>query len=367
MNKPTSIFNQVQNIICDQLNADDTLSSANILFIAENAKDIDYEVQNALGKQGIVGVVMTPRADYIGITSRGEIAYDLRGITVQIVENVPVNRGLPDSITALDASQRVQEVLSSPNVTAFGVMNPVSIEQGEESGLIVCQASFNCNVHMKYIDPNTTKVKYTAESGFPDWEGDIVGELTNSSIPNLSDAEVVEIGSHVTSIGAEAFRDCDGLMSVTISDSVTSIGINAFRDCGGLTSITIGDGVTSIGESAFEGCTSITSITIPDSVTSIGVAALFGCRGLVSVMIPDSVTSIGDGTFAGCSGLTNVTIGNNVTSIGGGAFSDCSKLTSMYFKGKTMATVQGMDNYSWLLPNDCVVHCTDGDIVIGQS
>lgn len=150
MNKPTSIFNQVQNIICDQLNADDTLSSANILFIAENAKDIDYEVQNALGKQGIVGVVMTPVANYIGKTTPGELAYDLRDLTVQIVENVPVNRGLPDTITALDAAQRVQEVLSSPRFTTFGEMNPVSIEQGEESGLIVCQAKFNCNIHATY-------------------------------------------------------------------------------------------------------------------------------------------------------------------------------------------------------------------------
>lgn len=152
MNKPNSIFNQVQEIICDQLNSDETLSAATILFVAENAKDIDYEVTNALGKQGIVGVVMTPRADYIGITATGEIAYDLRGITVQIVENVPVNRGLPNTITALDAAQRVQEVLSSPNFTRFGVMNPVSIEQGEESGLIVCQAKFNCNIHAA---PNT--------------------------------------------------------------------------------------------------------------------------------------------------------------------------------------------------------------------
>lgn len=153
MNKPTSIFNQVQQIICDQLNADETLSSATILFVAENAKDIDYEVTNALGKQGIVGVVMTPKADYIGITAKGELAYDLRGITVQIVENVPVNRGLPNTITALDAAQRVQEVLASPNFTRFGVMNPVSIEQGEDSGLIVCQAKFNCSVHAVYQVP----------------------------------------------------------------------------------------------------------------------------------------------------------------------------------------------------------------------
>lgn len=128
-----------------------------------------------------------------------------------------MNRGLPNSTTALDAAQRAQEILASPNFTAFGVMNPVSIEQGEDSGLIVCQAKFNCNVHAKYINPKTTKVKYTAASQLPDWEGDIVGELTDSSIPNKEQAEVVEIGSNVTSIGNSAFNNCSGLTSVTFS------------------------------------------------------------------------------------------------------------------------------------------------------
>ena len=58
------------------------LSAANVTFVAENSKAIDYEVGNALGKQGIVGVVMTPKADYIGITDRGELAYELRDLTI---------------------------------------------------------------------------------------------------------------------------------------------------------------------------------------------------------------------------------------------------------------------------------------------
>lgn len=93
----------------------------------------------------------------------------------------------------------------------------------------------------------TTVVKYTAASGLSDWEGDIVGELTDSSIPNISNVEVVEIGSHVTSIGERAFDNCRGLTSVTISDTVMSIGDYAFCNCKGMTSVTIPDNVTSIG------------------------------------------------------------------------------------------------------------------------
>jgi len=136
---------------------------------------------------------------------------------------VPVNRGLPNSTTALDAAQRAQEILASPNFTTFGVMNPVSIEQGEDSGLIVCQAKFNCNVHAKYINLKTTKVKYTTTSGLPEYEELVVGEL--SSIPNPGSAEELTVGNAVSAIAVHAFHwNAPNLKSVVLPDSVASIG-----------------------------------------------------------------------------------------------------------------------------------------------
>ena len=137
------------------------------------------------------------------------------------------------------------------------------------------------------------------------------------------------IGNSVTSIGVEAFYDCDVLTKVTIPDSVTSIGGRAFCCCDGLTSVTIGNSVTSIEYSAFSFCSSLASVTIPDSVTSIGVEAFRGSSSLASVTIPDSVTSIGEGAFSDCDGLTSVTIGNGVTSIGDYAFFCCLSLASV--------------------------------------
>lgn len=79
-----------------------------------------------------------------------------------------MNRGLSASITALDAAQKAQELLSAPKFTTFGIMNPVSIEQGEEQGLIVAQAKFNCNIHATRTPPPPTPSKYvywTVENG----------------------------------------------------------------------------------------------------------------------------------------------------------------------------------------------------------
>ena len=111
-------------------------------------------------------------------------------------------------------------------------------------------------------------------------------------------------------------------------------------------------------------CSGITSVTIPGSVTVIGDGAFYDCSGLTSVTIGDGVVSIGSSAFSGCSGLTSVTIGNGVTSIDSYAFMDCSGLTSVTFLGKTKAQVQGMANHYWSLPYRCVLHCTDGDIIL---
>ena len=59
--------------------------------------------------------------------------------------------------------------------------------------------------------------------------------------------------------------------------SVTSIGADAFMECNGLTSVTLPNSVTSIGDKAFFLCNILTSVTIPNSVTIIGNEAFCLC------------------------------------------------------------------------------------------
>lgn len=398
MNKPNSIFNQVQEIICDQLNSDETLSSATILFVAENAKDIDYEVTNALGKQGIVGVVMTPKADYIGITSKGELAYELRGITVQIVENVPVNRGLPNTITALDAAQRVQEVLSSPMFTKFGVMNPVSIEQGEESGLIVCQAKFNCSVHAVYNVPvwfpERQAIKMSDGTVIPMGDGFFspTGYDINTTLRTLgytvNDVEEIYVFSKLDTTTSYSSH----LKAVYIDSSCPSIGRDYWSQPFSSSSIekVVFKGRTygQIAQMQYFpwGLADLTKIiALDDTITPTKVKyteasglpywesdivgrlsadSLPDKTSMQSIDIGNRVFSIGYGAFSGCSALTSVTIPSSVTYIETQTFSTCTNLMDVTFVDKDMATVQGMSNYSWRLPVGCVLHCTDGDITI---
>ena len=170
------------------------------------------------------------------------------------------------------------------------------------------------------------------------------------------------IPNSVTTIGDEAFYNCNGLTSIEIPNSVTSIKYMAFYSCNGLTSIEISNSVTSIGVMAFENCSKLISLLIPKSVTSIANSAFRSCSSLESIVvengntvydsrndcnaivetstntlyigckntvIPNTVASIGKYAFEGCDGLTSIEIPNSITSIGEYAFYNCDYLTSI--------------------------------------
>ena len=170
---------------------------------------------------------------------------------------------------------------------------------------------------------------------------DSVTTIGYGAFSNCANLTSVTIPDSVTTIEKEAFAGCSRLTSVTIGNSVTTIGNNAFEWCDSLTSVTIPDSVTTIGYRVFYYCRGLRSVTIPDSVTTIGVGAFYSCGSLTSVTIPDSVTTIGYEAFYECSSLTSVTIGDRVTAIGNYAFYDCTRLTSVYCKATTPPTLGG--------------------------
>ena len=106
----------------------------------------------------------------------------------------------------------------------------------------------------------------------------------------------------VSSIGENAFANCNGITSVEIPASVTSIGKNAFANCAALTTVKVaysedspakiisansqeGASDISIGESAFEGCSVLSTIYLGSSVTSISHTAFAGCHRVASITV----------------------------------------------------------------------------------
>ena len=162
-------------------------------------------------------------------------------------------------------------------------------------------------VECKNLAPESWKIYYTSKDGatVTPYATEVFGANIVSNIYE-NGMGVITFDAPVTSIGNNAFYNCNGLTSITIPDSVKTIGDTAFRDCFSLTSVTIPNSVTKIGNYAFDKCKSLTSVTIGNGVTSIGYCAFRDCISLASITIPDGVTSIRGEAFYRCTSMKEV-------------------------------------------------------------
>lgn len=171
----------------------------------------------------------------------------------------------------------------------------------------------------------------------------------------------VTITSGVTTVGSQAFYDCQNLTAVTMADSVAKINRFAFLDCVKLTQVSLSGALTAIGDSAFEGCTALTAIRLPRYLSKIGERAFYRCESLGGITIPASATELGPMVFGycyrlcvatieaplkslpywlfyGCINLQTISLPSTVENIEENALAECPMLT--FVQGDLSPTVQ---------------------------
>lgn len=115
--------------------------------------------------------------------------------------------------------------------------------------------------------------------------------------------------------------------------------------------VVIEEGVTSIGANAFYNCQSLAEAELPESLTSIGSYAFRLCYSLALMKLPAGVTSIGDRAFSSCPRLTELTFASNpAPALGAGVFDGCYSLTTIHIP----AEAAGYDGGNW--PADKMVY-----------
>lgn len=187
-----------------------------------------------------------------------------------------------------------------------------------------------------------------------------------------SQITAVTLPLSLTTIGKDAFLDCEGLSSLTVPENVSRIDANALsgtsiasltwnaRECWSngctadsaspympVTEVTIGDGVMVL-PNGFVIRSGITSLTIPASVKFIGNQAFKCCRGLAEVVIPDAVITVGNEAFVGCNQVINVSIGKSVSSLGDDAFGGIFNMKTLTWNARWCESLGSMNYISTL-------------------
>ncbi len=153
-----------------------------------------------------------------------------------------------------------------------------------------------------------------------------------------------------------AFRNCDGLSTLTLPAYVSEIGEAAFYGCAQLSSVTIADGskLTAISANAFMNCPKLAAVSLPGSIDLIGKGAFFGAVSLESIAIPEGVLRIEAQAFQNCTALKTVALPTTLSEevvdekttlppIGAYAFAGSEVLTSVTYTGTNEAVLDYID------------------------
>ena len=123
------------------------------------------------------------------------------------------------------------------------------------------------------VDTNMPKMEWIFPETYTYCEGFWGGGCTNEGKQKITG---IELNEGLIYIGLQAFKDCDGITSVTIPSTVQTVEREAFYGCDNLTNIMIANGFNgSFGDSSYINTfTAARKITLPSSMTTFNPSAL---------------------------------------------------------------------------------------------
>ena len=159
---------------------------------------------------------------------------------------------------------------------------------------------------------------------------------------------VIDRGApNLNELGERSFSGCSNIEELDLSNSkLTSIPEGAFAYCKNLKTIKLPSTITSIGDEAFYNCQSLTNIEGLDkcNLKSVGSAAFSNCKALENLDFSKSTfTNVPSKAFNGCSALAKITLPNTLTTIGGYAFYACYGIPQLDLSNTALTT---LENYA---------------------
>ena len=152
---------------------------------------------------------------------------------------------------------------------------------------------------------------------------------------------------NLNELGERSFSGCSNIEELDLSNSkLTSIPEGAFAYCKNLKTIKLPSTITSIGDEAFYNCQSLTNIEGLDrcNLKSIGSATFSNCKALENLDFSQSTfTNVPSKAFNGCSALAKITLPNTLTTIGGYAFYACYSIPQLDLSNTALTT---LENYA---------------------
>ncbi len=303
-----------------------------------------------------------------GVSEIGEFAFEQCSSLAEIL--------IPDSvfsigISAFSSCSNLKKVIIGKGLT--------TIENGMFNGAIALESL--------EIGANVAKIALNAFNGCSSLKilslPASVNEIANMAFMNCTSLIEINVDKKNSTFKGEGNCLIKGNVLIlgcktsVIPNGVVRIKENAFKNCEGLISINIPSSVEEVSSQAFVGCNQLQSFVVDSKNTKyraesnylIEIDSVYGDILLLAGnseetfrRIPNTIAIIGENSFQNCGSLTNITLPSSIREIKNNAFANCNSLTDIVFEGSKEEWIS-INKDNWCnFENSITISCIDGKL-----
>lgn len=154
----------LQQELADTITADSWCVSHGLKCYPENRGDIDFLIESAIDKLGIVAIVTTPELEYMGKNADGNV-WSIPSLQIAVSEISVTNRSRANFATVLTTATRIAKILNGSALIAL------TIKQSEAGGIIT--AILTCRTLYQFVDgDDEEQSSESSESSLSSLSGD---------------------------------------------------------------------------------------------------------------------------------------------------------------------------------------------------
>ena len=280
---------------------------------------------------------------------------DVDGYTGATLTSDAIKKAAADCIAQASGKKAASSQAASAAASSTVASSTTASSLSQNAADLIDSGSCGKNATWELYKDGTLYIKGTGAMQDYNWNYNETTKIVTTGAPwhdsHSASVKKLVVEDGITSIGNDAFSDCESLVSAELAEGITSIGDGAFTGCYDLEKINIPNSVTSIGYDAFDSCWTLPSLELPSGLSKLESSAVsftaikeltvpHGVKvvdsylaayndNLTTVTLEEGVEEIWHRAFWGCEKLNNITIPRSVKKIEGEAFLECPSLKSV--------------------------------------
>ena len=280
---------------------------------------------------------------------------DVDGYTGATLTSDAIKKAAADCIAQASGKKAASSQAASAAASSTVASSTTASSLSQNAADLIDSGSCGKNATWELYKDGTLYIKGTGAMQDYNWNYNETTKIVTTGAPwhdsHSASVKKLVVEDGITSIGNEAFSDCESLVSAELAEGITSIGDGTFTACRDLEKINIPNSVTSIGYDAFDSCWTLPSLELPSGLSKLESSAVsftaikeltvpHGVKvvdsylvayndNLTTVTLEEGVEEIWHRAFWGCEKLNNITIPRSVKKIEGEAFLECTSLKSV--------------------------------------